>query len=81
VSCTSSTACITVGYFYSSSDKYVPLAEKWNGTTWSAQEPPNPTGAEEGRLSGLSCTSSTECTAVGYFEDSSFAYLPLAERL
>ncbi len=80
VSCASSTECVAVGLFVNSSDAVVPLAEKWNGTTWSSQEPPVPTGATYSNLIGVSCTSSTECVAVGYFYNSSATYVPLAEK-
>jgi hypothetical protein len=79
VSCSASTACTAVGRFLSS-EKWVPLAERWNGTAWSAQEPPDPTGAKESTLNGVSCTSSTDCTAAGYFENSSGRVAPLAEK-
>jgi hypothetical protein len=79
VSCTSSTACIATGYFESSAGKFLSLAESWNGTSWTVQEPPNPTGAERSSLEGVSCTSSTACRAVGYFENSSKKWVPLAE--
>ena len=80
VSCTASTACTATGYFENSSGKEVPLAERWNGTSWTVQEPPNPTGATKSTLKGVSCTSSTACTATGYFENSSGKEVPLAER-
>ncbi|MGH2854256.1 MAG: hypothetical protein ACRDLF_08715 [Solirubrobacteraceae bacterium] len=80
VSCTSSTECTAVGLFLNGSDTFVPLAEKWNGTTWSSQEPPTPTGATYSNLGGVSCTSSTECTAVGIFKNSSGTNVPLAEK-
>jgi hypothetical protein len=80
VSCASSTACIAVGFVENSSGTWVPLAEKWNGTAWSSQEPPAPTGATSSDLSGVSCASSTECIAVGYFENNSSEYVSLADR-
>jgi hypothetical protein len=83
VSCTSSEECIAVGWFeslVSETETAVPLAEKWNGTAWSAQEPPAPAGAKESDLYGVSCASSTECTAVGEFDDSSNEGVPLAEK-
>jgi hypothetical protein len=80
VSCTSSTACTAVGFFENSSGKQVPLAEVWNGTSWSAQEPPIPTGAKAGSLWGVSCSSSTACIAAGDFTSSSGINVPLAER-
>jgi hypothetical protein len=79
VTCTAATACTAVGRFVSS-EKWVPLAERWNGTAWSAQEPPAPTGAKENTLNGVSCMSSTECTAAGYFENSSGKFAPLVEK-
>ena len=41
------------------------LAEVWDGSTWTVQSTPNPTGATSGSLYGVSCTSATACTAVG----------------
>jgi len=79
VSCTSSTVCIATGYFKNSAGKELPLAESWNGTAWSIQEPPIPTGATASHLSGVSCASSTACTSVGQFTNSSGKEVPLAE--
>jgi hypothetical protein len=80
VSCVSSKVCEAAGTFESSAGKDLPLAESWNGTTWSVQEPPAPTEAKLSTLKELSCVSSTACTAVGLFENSSGKSLPLAER-
>lgn len=80
VACTSSTACVAVGYFENSAGKTVPLAESWNGTAWSAQEPPIPTGAASGELYGVSCASSTSCAAAGNFRSSAGTEMPLAAR-
>jgi len=44
---------------------------------WSVQEPPTPTGAAGAWLEGVSCTSSSSCTAIGGFVKT--VYLPLAE--
>lgn len=68
-SCTASTACTSVGNYVNSGGTRMPLAERWNGTTWAAQTPPSPTGAVSSLLSGVSCTSSTACAAVGYYND------------
>jgi hypothetical protein len=80
VSCVSSTACEAVGSYKNSSGTKVTLAEHWNGTTWEEQATPNPSGATSSRLVGVSCTSSTQCTAVGYFKNSSNVEKTLAER-
>ncbi len=65
VSCSSATACTAVGE-YDASSGYMTLVESWNGTTWSIQPSPNPTEAESSSLKGVSCTSATVCTAVGW---------------
>jgi hypothetical protein len=42
------------------------LAEEWNGASWARQPTPNVSGATSGSwLSGVSCTTTTACTAVG----------------
>jgi hypothetical protein len=79
VSCASSSACIAAGGFENNLGKNVPLAESWNGTAWTVQEPPSPTGAKSSYLTGVSCTSSTTCMAVGHFENSAGKIVPLAE--
>ena len=80
VSCTSSSACAATGFYKNSSGTYVTLAESWNGTEWSIQSTPNPTGASESRLLGLSCTAAGACTSVGEYQNSSGTYVTLAER-
>jgi hypothetical protein len=80
LSCTMPSACIAVGDFERSSGEELLLAEKWNGTAWSLQEPPSPTEAKRSLLYSVSCTAATECTAAGDFETSVTYSLPLAER-
>jgi hypothetical protein len=79
VSCTSSSACTAVGSYLNSLGVAVPLAERWNGEAWSVQEPPSPTGAKESGLFGVSCASSSACTAVGAYINSAGAYTTLGE--
>jgi hypothetical protein len=67
VSCTSSTSCTAVGGDFIGSTE-VTLAERWDGTSWTVQPTPNPASGPDGglaQLTGVSCTSSTVCTAVG----------------
>ena len=72
VSCSSATACTAVGDYENSSFFLVPLAERWNGSTWKTQSIPSPTAsATELALYGVSCPSSTACTAVGSYVNSS----------
>ena len=70
VSCTSSSQCTVVGYYKTSSGVEAALAERWNGTSWSIQSTPNPQTASATRLRGVSCASSSWCSAVGFFHDS-----------
>jgi hypothetical protein len=65
VSCTSATACTAVGDYYSGSAFQV-LIEQWNGSTWSIVASPNTSTTVDNILYGVSCTSATACTAVGY---------------
>jgi hypothetical protein len=80
VSCTSSGACTAAGYYENSSGAKLALAETWNGEEWKEQTTPKPTGAKESELYGVSCTSTSACTAVGSYLNSSSVAVPLAER-
>src|SRR5207248_6270895 len=57
-------------------------AERWNGgtNTWTIEPTVDPAGAQASSLAGVSCTSATACTAVGFYFSSSGSDLPLAER-
>ncbi len=83
VSCTSSSACMAVGYPVGSGSAS-PVAEQWNGSEWKLQAPPVPSGhhgsATESALSGISCTLATACTAVGNYHQSSGKAQAFAER-
>jgi hypothetical protein len=80
VSCLSATDCIAVGYYDTSNDVLgVPLAEQWNGSTWSSQPLNLPSGTS-GTLTGISCTSAASCTAVGYTLSTSTTGGTLAEQ-
>ncbi|TMB93152.1 MAG: hypothetical protein E6J45_00420 [Chloroflexi bacterium] len=80
VACTSSTQCTAVGNYVSSAGTTLPLAESWNGSAWSVQSVPVPSGALSGVLSGVACTSTSACTAVGNYASSTGKRNTLAER-
>jgi len=66
VSCSSGTSCMATGFYYDSTNaKYVPLSESWNGTEWTLKTAVQPAGSTMSWFYGVSCTSSTACTAVG----------------
>ncbi len=79
VSCASTEFCVAVGGHENGSGVEVPLAEEWNGSTWSRQAIPNPAGAEGADLTGVSCSEVSFCEAVGYYQNSAGVELPLAE--
>ena len=85
VSCTSATACTAVGTADvtptgGGNTLGVPLAEVWDGTSWTVQPIPNPAGSTTSTLQGVSCTSATACTAVGYHYAAGSNASSLAER-
>ena len=66
VSCKSVSACTAIGdYSTSSAGNELTLVQAWNGSKWTIQPSPNPTGAQSSFLSGVSCVSVSACTAVG----------------
>ncbi|MGH3158056.1 MAG: hypothetical protein ACRDNF_15975 [Streptosporangiaceae bacterium] len=73
VSCPSATACTATGTYRSRSGVHVTLAERWNGAKWRLQPSPNPSGAQDSRLLGVSCSSAMACTATGTYVSSSGA--------
>jgi hypothetical protein len=80
VSCPSATACIAAGDYYNRSGTQVTLAERWNGTTWTLQPTPNPSGAKVSLLTEVSCSSVVACTAVGVYLSKSVVQVTLSER-
>jgi hypothetical protein len=69
VSCASAASCMAVGN-QTASGTTTPLAEYWNGSTWTAQTTPGSSGSQ---LTGVSCTSSSSCTAVGFSSTTTLA--------
>jgi hypothetical protein len=67
VSCSSSSFCLAAGSYREKTGPNKTLTEKWNGSSWSVTASPNPTESKGSFLVGISCTSSTSCTAVGRY--------------
>lgn len=82
VSCASSSFCMAAGSGYAktgSGTVAAPLAEAWNGRTWSLTAVPKP-GGDPDEFFGVSCVSSAFCVAVGwYYDATAAAYRTLAE--
>jgi hypothetical protein len=71
VSCASATGCVAVGNVGNKA-----LVDGWNGTAWSDQNTPVPSG----RPSGVSCVSATACVAVGSYRSHAGHALAFIER-
>ncbi len=65
VSCAQPRLCEAVGD-YTTGSRYLPLAERWNGTGWALQPIPAVPGARNNFLTGLSCPSASRCVATGF---------------
>jgi hypothetical protein len=66
--------CIAVGQVFRGSAGSSPVAEAWDGSTWTIENVPLPGGAAGGVLNSIACPSASACTAVGQS-----AAAPLAE--
>ena len=73
ISCTTAAVRTAVGHYVNASGVKATLVERWNGTAWSIQPSPDPTGG--GVLSSIWCRASP-CAAVGAGGQNA----PLAER-
>jgi hypothetical protein len=80
VSCALPRACTAVGFFGNAAGLDQTLVERWNGKDWAIQPTPSPAGASSYSLGGVSCTSTTACTAVGGFINRAGTGVTLAER-
>jgi hypothetical protein len=81
ISCFTPANCTAVGSSGTVYPSYGPIetvVEHWNGTKWSRLTSPNP-DPEQDYLSGISCFSTTQCTAVGHVIPGP-GYGTLAER-
>jgi RHS repeat-associated protein len=71
VSCPSTSFCVAVGAWDQNSagepSLEHSLIEQWDGTSWHSVSTPEPESAARATLGGVSCTSSTACTAVGTY--------------
>jgi hypothetical protein len=67
VACKSQKSCAAVGDAFLKNDNTAALAESWNGKTWTTYKPSAPGGATSAALQGVSCVSTTDCAAVGWY--------------
>lgn len=80
VSCNSTTACMAVGYEYSSgAGGYVPAAETWDGSSWTIRPPPIPSNATDALFAYVQCATANACMAVGSYTTTVSDSRPLIE--
>jgi hypothetical protein len=78
VSCQAANSCEAVGsYTVGHSTRSNPIAEAWNGTSWTQQAIPTPASSTTTVLDGVSCVAANSCLAVGAYVN--HYVLPFAE--
>ena len=81
VTCASKSACTAVGVQRrNGSVVTMTFAERFNGTKWSTQRTPRPTGTTASQLSAVSCVAPNACTATGAYQKKDNQSRTLAER-
>ena len=80
VSCPAPSDCIVVGWSAHPGDRESPLAESWDGTSWTILPTGRPAHVRQASLAGVSCTSPSACTAVGTSSPVLGQFNGLAER-
>jgi hypothetical protein len=79
VSCATAIFCMADGYVETLDGNVTTHIERWDGTAWRVVPSPNAGRFPNGGLSGISCTSSRFCTAVGLYKVP--GYPPLFQTL
>jgi hypothetical protein len=71
VACTSATGCVAGGSAFAGAlddddPSFIPLAERWNGTSWSTDAVPLPPGTDGAGIQSVACAGASDCSAVGF---------------
>jgi hypothetical protein len=69
VTCSSATECWAVGYYVDDNNSTQTLIQHWNGTAWTIVTSLNATPLGSNVLNDVTCTSMSQCWAVGYYSD------------
>jgi len=80
VSCPSTGFCIAVGNETDRNGTDSTLSEVLKGSRWSRAATPATPGGQFRGLDGVSCVSSADCTAIGFFDTAQHLYLSLADQ-
>jgi len=79
VTCTSDSDCVAVGASYNGKADQT-LIEHWDGVLWSISVSPNSSLTSNNDLLSVTCASSSDCWAVGYYKDANGIYQGLIEN-
>jgi hypothetical protein len=71
ITCVAASDCWAVGEYQSPGNNSNTLIERWDGSSWAVVSSPNPRPNNINQLRGVTCTSASDCWAVGIFYDSS----------
>jgi len=80
VSCVSESSCMAVGFAVDSNGAVRVVTTRWTGLSWALVPGAKGRRSIPSFLASVSCTSLTECTAVGASENRSGTFFPLVER-
>src|SRR3982074_2233936 len=72
--------CVAAGSYQDATGVTVALLERWNGSVWRLQRAPALRTSISTTTTGVSCSSAASCIAVGYFQQPSGTFAPLAEN-
>ena len=70
LTCVSASDCWAVGYSLNGS-VYQTLIERWDGTAWAVVGSPNISPTRPNGLYGVTCVSTSDCWAIGYYRNDS----------
>jgi len=80
VTCASASECWAVGYYVNTSSTQQTLIERWDGAAWNIVSSPNTSPAQSNLLQSVTCASTSDCWAVGYYFNTSSTQQTLIER-
>ena len=82
VTCGPASDCWAVGYYIvdAVSNLNQTLIERWDGTSWTIVSSPNTSATQSNLLYGVTCGSTPDCWAVGYYYNASSVAQTLALR-
>ena len=81
VACASASDCSAVGYYANGSFLTQTLIEQWDGNLWTIVSSPNPSGAQNSQLMGVTCASLAQRWAAGCYSNSTGPPQTLVETL